>query len=95
MPRTVPKKDRFFGLFEKLRQPDIIGNLTDVAGGASMKFNAGALHGDVSENNEVFGTSGEGRFAGVSFQAKRCSDAYGNSATVQPASLRLMPIIKA
>lgn len=75
--------------------PDIIGNLTDVAGGASMKFNGGALHGDVTDNKAVFGASGNGRFAGVSFQAKRCSDAYGNSATVQPASLRLMPIIKA
>lgn len=29
--------------------PDIIGNLTDVAGGASMKFNGGALHGDVTD----------------------------------------------
>lgn len=60
-----------------------------------MKFNGGALHGDVTDNKAVFGASGNGRFAGVSFQAKRCSDAYGNSATVQPASLRLMPIIKA
>ena len=59
-----------------------------------MKFNAGALHGDVTDNKAVFGTTGKGRFAGVTLQAKRSSNAYGNSATVQPASLRLMPIIR-
>ena len=94
MPRTVPKKDRFFGLFEKLRQPDITGNLTDVAGGASMSFNGRALTGDITDNPAVFGTTGKGRFAGITLQAKRSSNAYGNSATVQPASLRLMPIIR-
>lgn len=75
--------------------PDITGNLTDVAGGATMSFNGRALTGDVTDNSEVFGTTGKGRFASITLQAKRCSDAYGNSATVQPASLRLMPIIKA
>ena len=75
--------------------PDITGNLTDVAGGASMRFNGRALTGDVTDNPAVFGTSGKGRFASITLQAKRSSDAYGNSATVQPASLRLMPIIKA
>ena len=75
--------------------PDITGNLTDVAGGATMSFNGRALTGDVTDNPAVFGTSGKGRFASITLQAKRSSDAYGNSATVQPASLRLMPIIKA
>lgn len=75
--------------------PDITGNLTDVAGGATMSFNGHALTGDVTDNPAVFGTSGKGRFASITLQAKRSSDAYGNSATVQPASLRLMPIIKA
>ena len=94
MPRTVPKKDRFFGLFEKLRQPDITGNLTDVAGGATMSFNGRALTGDVTDNPAVFGTSGKGRFASITLQAKRSSDAYGNSATVQPAAIRLLAIVK-
>lgn len=74
--------------------PDITGNLTDVAGGATMSFNGRALTGDVTDNPAVFGTSGKGRFASITLQAKRSSDAYGNSATVQPASLRLMPIIR-
>ena len=74
--------------------PDITGNLTDVAGGASMSFNGRALTGDITDNPAVFGTTGKGRFAGITLQAKRSSNAYGNSATVQPASLRLMPIIR-
>ena len=74
--------------------PDITGNLTDVAGGATMSFNGRALTGDVTDNSEVFGTTGNGRFASITLQAKRCSDAYGNSTTVQPSSLRLMPIIR-
>ena len=59
-----------------------------------MSFNGRALTGDITDNPAVFGTTGKGRFAGITLRAKRSSNAYGNSATVQPASLRLMPIIR-
>lgn len=74
--------------------PDITGNVTDVAGGAGMSFNGRALTGDVTDNPRVFGTTGKGRFASITLQAKRSSDAYGNSTTVQPAALRLLAIVK-
>lgn len=59
-----------------------------------MNVCGGALQGDVVDNPAVYGGAGKGRFASITLQAKRSSDAYGNSVTVQPASLRLMPIIK-
>lgn len=74
--------------------PNITGNLTDVVGGASMSFNGGALTGDITDNPRVFGTTGNGHFASITLQAKRSSDAYGNSTTVQPAALRLLAIVK-
>lgn len=74
--------------------PNITGNLTDVAGGASMSFDGGALTGDITDSPRVFGTTGNGRFASITLQAKRSSDAYGNSTTVQPAALRLLAIVK-
>lgn len=80
--------------FSPLSVPDITGNVTDVAGGAGMSFNGRALTGDVTDNPRVFGTTGKGRFASITLQAKRSSDAYGNSTTVQPAALRLLAIVK-
>lgn len=95
MPRTVPKKDHFFGLFEKLRQPDITGSVhtvlvenPSVLGAFEITANwANNLAGDVSGSVE-FGQN-------VSFLASRSSSTYGNGSTVQPASLRLLAIIKA
>ena len=74
--------------------PNITGTVTDVVGGASMSFNGGALTGDITDNPRVFGTTGYGHFASITLQAKRSSDAYGNSTTVQPAALRLLAIVK-
>lgn len=95
MPRTVPKKDRFFGLFEKLRQPDITGQVNDNYGGPDMKLHLGALSNTVTQGphsgthpNDLF------YFGILSFQAKLSNATYGASSTVQPASLRLMPIIR-
>lgn len=74
--------------------PNITGNLTDVVGGAGMSFNGGALTGDITDNPRVFGTTGIGRFASITLQAKRSSDAYGNSTTVQPPSMTALVLIK-
>lgn len=95
MPRTVPKKDRFFGLFEKLRQPDITGSVKNVLtekpsvlGAFEITANwANNLAGDVSGSVE-FGQN-------MTFLASRSNSTYGNGSTVQPASLRLLAIIKA
>lgn len=78
----------------QIEWPNITGNLTDVVGGASMSFNGGALTGDITDTPRVFGTTGNGHFASITLQAKRSSDAYGNSTTVQPAALRLLAIVK-
>lgn len=75
-------------------RPNITGNLTDVVGGAGMSFNGGALTGDITDSPRVFGTTGIGRFASITLQAKRSSDAYGNSTTVQPPSVAMLILIK-
>ena len=75
-------------------RPNITGNLNDVVGGAGMSFNGGALTGDITDNPRVFGTTGIGRFASITLQAKRSSDAYGNSTTVQPPSMTALVLIK-
>ena len=59
-----------------------------------MSFNGGALTGDITDNPRVFGATGNGRFASITLQAKRSSDAYGNSTTVQPAALATLALIK-
>lgn len=82
------------GTYKSAGLPNITGNLTDVVGGASMSFNGGALTGDITDTPRVFGTTGNGHFASITLQAKRSSDAYGNSTTVQPAALRLLAIVK-
>ena len=91
----MPKKDHFFGLFEKLRQPDITGQVNDNYGGPDMKLHLGALSNTVTQGphsgthpNDLF------YFGILSFQAKLSNATYGASSTVQPASLRLMPIIR-
>ena len=43
------------------------------------------LHNPIDRVSRVFGTTGYGHFASITLQAKRSSDAYGNSTTVQPA----------
>ena len=75
-------------------RPNITGNWTDVAGGAGMSFNGGALTGDITDSPSVFGSTGNGRFASITLQAKRSSDAYGNSTTVQPPSMTALVLIK-
>ena len=74
--------------------PNITGNLTDVVGGVGMSFNGGALTGDITDSPRVFGTTDNGRFASITLQAKRSSDAYGNSTTVQPPSMTALVLIK-
>lgn len=90
---AVKRRGRLFGGGPSCG-PNITGNLTDVVGGASMSFNGGALTGDITDTPRVFGTTGNGHFASITLQAKRSSDAYGNSTTVQPAALRLLAIVK-
>ena len=90
MPRTVPKKDRFFGLFEKLRQPDISGSFD---GDLAVAVGDGCFLAQNHQPYSPVSTSKEG-FHGVSFAASRSNGLHGKSETVQPASIRLLAIIK-
>ena len=93
MPRTVPKKDRFFGLFEKLRQPDITGSFGYVVWSRGVRgaYTVGATNPQ-SVNRNVTNNGGE-CVGWVDFQASKSESVYGGS-TVQPASVRLMAIIR-
>ena len=94
MPRTVPKKDRFFGLFEKLRQPDITGGFGDVVWTRTVR-GAHIVGATTSQSVNRNVTNEGSEYVGwVDFQASKSASIYGGS-TVQPASVRLMPIIKA
>ena len=99
MPRTVPKKDRFFGLFEKLRQPDITGEFnvdtqnfarwgTVALGGAFTSVNPFNVYCHDGAGTEITHTTG------IKMEASRANAIYGGTA-VQMPSLRLMAIIKA
>lgn len=99
MPRTVPKKDRFFGLFEKLRQPDITGEF-NVDTQNFARWGTVALGGAFTSVNpyNVYSHDGAGtemtRTTGIKMEASRANAIYGGTA-VQMPSLRLMAIIKA
>lgn len=93
MPRTVPKKDRFFGLFEKLRQPDITGSLaTLVVTGREPRVTGAFQLGYIGPCANVVG-SVEERAADINIYASNSNSVYRGS-TVQPASVRLMAIIR-
>lgn len=75
--------------------PDITGQVNDNYGGPDMKLHLGALSNTVTQGphsgthpNDLF------YFGILSFQANLSNATYGASSTVQPASLRLMPIIR-
>lgn len=59
-----------------------------------MAFRDGAIYGDITENQYVFGTNGQGRFAGIRLLASRNNATYGKSSTNQSNALRLLAIIK-
>ena len=95
MPRTVPKKDRFFGLFEKLRQPDITG----VTIGAQIR--------DGKQQEECYGAfsyveTHDGKIAGgtsfwassIRFDARKANAIYKDIPLPQVPALRLLAIIK-
>ena len=96
MPRTVPKKDRFFGLFEKLRQPDITGQqllwgypvMTSSAG--AFGYAGGKLNPQIAKGLD---TSAE-TYSDIAFAASRSAATFGRSATVQPSAIRLLAIIR-
>ena len=96
MPRTVPKKDRFFGLFEKLRQPDITGQqllwgypvMTGSAG--ALGYAGGKLHPiNASLSDETTET-----YSDITFAASRSVATFGKAETVQPSAIRLLAIIR-
>lgn len=98
MPRTVPKKDRFFGLFEKLRQPDITGSKLFWGFPVNSNGNFGAFGCDGDSGHPILATNVDQTTAAhayLIFSAKKSTALYGQSQTVQPSSLRLMAIIKA
>ena len=95
MPRTVPKKDRFFGLFEKLRQPDITGH-QHTWGWVVNPSCGGALYPGGDSGHPKQGVeSSDTTYDTLFFAASRANGIHGKSDTVQPSSLRLMAIIKA
>ena len=59
-----------------------------------MAFRDGAIYGDITENQYVFGINGQGRFAGIRLLASRHNATYGKSSTNQSNALRLLAIIK-
>lgn len=93
MPRTVPKKDRFFGLFEKLRQPDITGELDDVHSGEFPK-GIGCVSWTKNGERDTCALRGPWCYGDYDIRASRSSSVYGNSSTVQPKALRLFAVIK-
>ena len=99
MPRTVPKKDHFFGLFEKLRQPDITGEF-NVDTQNFARWGTVALGGAFTSINpfNVYCHDGAGteitHATGIQMQASKANAIYSGS-TVQMPSLRLMAIIRA
>ena len=93
MPRTVPKKHQFFGLLEKLRQPDITGSVaTLVVTGREPRVTGAFQLGYIGPCENIVGTV-EKRATDVSISASNANSVYRGS-TVQPASLRLMAIIR-
>lgn len=93
MPRTAPKKHRFFAVFEKIRQPDITGGFGYVvwSRGARGAYAVGTTNPQPVNRNV---TNEGGEYVGwVDFLASKSASVYGGS-TVQPSSLRLMAIIR-
>lgn|GEM_PF-4001587 len=95
----MPKKDRFFGLFEKLRQPDITGTFNIDTNGFA-RWGAVAIDGAFTSVNpfKVYCHDGTGtertHTTGIKMEASKANAIYSGS-TVQMPSLRLMAIIKA
>ena len=98
MPRTVAKKDRFFGLFEKLRQPDITGSKLFWGYPVNANGNYGAFGCSGDAEHPILASGVDQTTTAhshLTFSAKNSTALYGQAQTVQPNSLRLLAVIKA
>ena len=73
--------------------PNITGKFGASKGGDNQAFAEGAFYIDVRNKFGAEGSQNSGLHYG--FKASRASDLFGNATTVQPASVRLLPCIKA
>ena len=72
--------------------PNITGKFGASKGGDNQAFSEGAFYIDVRNKFGAEGSQNSGLHYG--FDASRSSDLFSRSTTVQPSSLRFMPLIK-
>ena len=94
MPRTVPKKHRFFEVLERLRQPDITGSFAQIGSNMAEKTGVFSLSEVVNKDNASIAGHGQDDTR-LRFSAQASNGVFGRSQTVQSSALRLLPIIKA
>lgn len=75
--------------------PNITGGLSSSGGSWYDSVNASGCIDNSSNGRQDSGGGGKNNGEAWSISASRSSSVYGNSSTVQPASLRLIPCVKA
>ena len=71
--------------------PNITGKIGPIDYSGSTAYVGGAFYADGSTS---YGATSSGARRFISFAASRCSSIYGNSDTVMPPSILLIPQIK-
>ena len=84
------------GVIKEAGLPNIEGSLTDMCGSGASAVVTGALTRGVTRNNQWWaGATAVGRLFDIGADASLSNPVYGNSDTVQPPALTLLPCIKA
>lgn len=79
----------------RILRPDITGRLDDNYGGPRMADSFGAIHPHSLSAGPKHGTAdAQFMYGNIGFFVSAAEGIYGSASTVQPASLRMMPIIR-